>query len=67
MDVMMRATIIELDTAIALAAIRPAQRRLPLADAVVYATALAHGATVWTQDVDFDGLPGVRFFPKPTP
>jgi predicted nucleic acid-binding protein len=34
---------------------------LPLADSVVLATARHHGATVWTQDADFDGLPDVRY------
>ena len=40
--------------------------RLPLADSIIYATAQAHGATVWTQDADFDGLPGVEFRRKPS-
>lgn len=38
--------------------------KLPLADSIVYATALAHGADVWTQDTDFDGLPSVHFRAK---
>ena len=36
---------------------------LPLADSLVLATARAHGATLWTQDADFDGVAGVRFVP----
>ena len=40
--------------------------RLPLADSIVYATALACGATVWTQDSDFERLPKVRYRPKKT-
>ncbi len=32
--------------------------RLAMADAIVYATALAHQALVITGDVDFQGLPG---------
>lgn len=35
--------------------------KLPLADSVMLATARAHGATLWTQDVDFDGIDGVRY------
>ena len=38
---------------------------LPLADSLIYATAQAHGATLWTQDAHFEGLPGVRYFAKP--
>lgn len=34
---------------------------LPLADSVVYATGQRMGATVWSQDADFDGLENVRF------
>jgi predicted nucleic acid-binding protein len=37
---------------------------LPLADSVVFATARHHGAQVWTQDSDFEGLPDVHFTPK---
>lgn len=38
---------------------------LPFADSLIYATAQVHGATLWTQDAHFDGLPGVRYFSKP--
>jgi predicted nucleic acid-binding protein len=38
--------------------------KLPLADSVIMATGRTHGATVWTQDTDFEGLEGVKFFPK---
>jgi predicted nucleic acid-binding protein len=34
---------------------------LPMADSIILATARAHGATLWTQDTDFKGLPDVRF------
>ena len=40
------------------------KHKLPLADSLIYAITLAHNATLWTQDVDFDGLPNVRYFPK---
>lgn len=57
--------VVSLDTAIALsAADLCAQRKLATADAVVYATALAHGADLLTCDRHFEGLPGVRFMPK---
>ncbi|WP_019024018.1 MULTISPECIES: type II toxin-antitoxin system VapC family toxin [unclassified Thioalkalivibrio] len=40
------------------------QHALPLADSIIYATARAHQADLWTQDADFDGLPGVHYIPK---
>ena len=40
------------------------RHKLPLADSLIYAVTLAHKATLWTQDIDFDGLPNVRYFPK---
>ena len=53
--------VIDLDLGLALAA---ARHNLPLADSLIYATALAHDAELWTQDGHFDGLPGVRYFAK---
>jgi predicted nucleic acid-binding protein len=38
--------------------------RLAMADAIVYATALAEGAEVVTGDRDLRGLPGVTYIPK---
>lgn len=37
---------------------------LPLADSLIYATARRFSAVLWTQDEDFDGLEGVKFFRK---
>lgn len=34
---------------------------LPLADSIIYATAKAYEAIVWTQDSDFKDLPGVKY------
>ena len=55
-------TVVDVTLSLALDA---ARHRLPLADGIIYATALQCGATLWTQDADFEGLPGVRYFPKP--
>ena len=38
--------------------------KLPMADAIVLATALAHEAEVVTSDADFAGIPGVVYIPK---
>jgi len=63
--VMQQSTVVELDATLALhAAALGLRHKLPLADSIVYATAQAGGALVWTQDTDFDGLSGVRFWPK---
>ena len=40
------------------------RHKLPLADSLIYAVALAHKATLWTQDQHFAGLPQVRYFPE---
>ena len=53
--------VMEVNLNIALSA---AALRLPLADSLIYATAHAHNATLWTQDQHFEGLPGVKYFPK---
>jgi predicted nucleic acid-binding protein len=39
---------------------RRAGRRVKVQDAWIAATAHAHGAAVYTQDADFDGIPSVR-------
>lgn len=38
--------------------------KIPMADSIILATAQAHAAVLWTQDIDFKGLPGVNCFPK---
>lgn len=38
---------------------------LPMADAIVYATARTHGATLVTSDADFKNLPHVVYLKKP--
>ena len=53
--------VVPVDAALALDA---ARYSLPLADSLIYATAQRLGAIVWTQDDDFKGLPGVRYFAK---
>ncbi len=53
--------LVDLDCALALEA---ARHPLPLADSIIYATAMHHKATLWTQDEHFKDLPNVRFFPR---
>jgi predicted nucleic acid-binding protein len=54
--------VVPLDAAIALSAARISlAHQLPMADSVILATTRAFGATLWTQDNDFDGMPGVQY------
>lgn len=63
--VMRGGRVIDLDESLAVTAAHiGAQHKLPLADSIIYATAQAHGAVLWTQDGHFDGLPEVRYTPK---
>ena len=57
-------TVVSLDTNIAvLTGELSIEHRLALADSIIYATARAHSATLWTQDSDFEGLEGVTYIP----
>jgi len=57
--------VVPLDASIALSAARISlAHQLPMADSVILATTRAFGATLWTQDADFEGLPDVRYRPK---
>ncbi len=63
--VMRQSAVVELDAELALrAATLGLRHKLPLADSVVYATAQAADAIVWTQGADFEDLPGVKFWRK---
>jgi toxin FitB len=62
---MQQGEVIAVDAALAVTAARlGAKHKLPLADSLIYATAALRGATLWTQDEHFKGLPGVRYFAK---
>ena len=57
--------VVPLDTEIALAAADACRtHKLASADAIIFATAQARGATLLTCDAHFEGLPGVDFVPK---
>lgn len=43
------------------------EHKLPMADAIVLATARHHDAQVITSDVDFEGVPGVVYIAKKNP
>ncbi|MFZ6029586.1 MAG: type II toxin-antitoxin system VapC family toxin [Chloroflexota bacterium] len=61
-----RSRLVELSDEIALEAAQVALAfKLPMADSIIYATAQAHNATIWTQDEHFKGLPNVQYIAKP--
>jgi predicted nucleic acid-binding protein len=63
---MQQGRVVDLDVALSIRAAKLGlEHKLPVADSVMLATAQAYGATLWTQDADFDGLPGVRYRPEP--
>jgi predicted nucleic acid-binding protein len=65
LDVMRLGRVLELTERRAIAAADTALRhRLGMADAVMYSMAIEHGGSLWTQDVDYQGLPSVHYFPK---
>jgi predicted nucleic acid-binding protein len=62
---MQQANVVDVTSPIAMdAANISTELKLPMADSIIFATARAYGATLWTQDADLDGLPNVRFTKK---
>lgn len=60
--------VVPVDEAIALYAGKASiEKKLPMADALIYATAVLHAATILTQDAHFEGLPQVKYFAKAGP
>ena len=58
--------VVNVDEAIAIYAGKLSlEKKLPMADALIYATAVLHDATVYTQDAHFEGLAQVRYFRRP--
>jgi predicted nucleic acid-binding protein len=60
-----KAKIVELSSSLSMAAAKVSLTyKLPMADSIIYTTAVRFGATVWTQDADFENLPNVKYIPK---
>jgi predicted nucleic acid-binding protein len=63
--VMQQGAVVDLTPDLAIVAAKIALGvKLPLADSVILATARLRRATVWTQDVDFAGIDGVKYVAK---
>ncbi len=62
---MKQGQVVDLTSALAMAAANVSvTESLPLADSVIYATARAYQAVLWTQDADFKGKELVRYVRK---
>ena len=65
LDVMRLGRVVELTDQRAVAASKVSSAHgLAMADAAMYSIAQEHKATFWTQDVDYQGLSGVKLFTK---
>jgi len=65
LDVMRLGRLLDITAARAVAGADASLRhKLAMGDALMYSLALEHTATFWTQDVDYQGLPGVQYFAK---
>ena len=65
LNAMRRGRVLDLTDARAIAASGVANQFKPaMADAAMYSMAQEFGATLWTQDVDYQGLPGVQYWAK---
>ena len=63
--VMRQGRVADLTESLALASARLSVKHgLPMADSIMLATAQMWDAVLWTQDSDFEGLPGVRHIAK---
>jgi predicted nucleic acid-binding protein len=64
-SVMQQGIVVEVSVEIAIVAAQLAlEARLPMADGIILATARLRGATLWTQDADFAGMPSVKYVAK---
>jgi toxin FitB len=62
---MKQAKVVDMDETIAIHAAKISnEKKIPMADSIIYATATIYNATVYTQDDDFKELKGVKYFAK---
>jgi len=65
--IMQQAKVIEVTSSIAMRAAKFSHIfKIPLADSIIYITALENNAVIWTQDADFKDMEGVEYFPLQT-
>ena len=62
---MQQGRVIDLDIGLAIVGAKLSlDHKLPMADAVILATARRFGAVLWTLDADFEGFPSTRYFAR---
>lgn len=62
---MQQGKVVDLDLPISLLAAKLSlELKIPMADSIMLATARNYNATLWTQDSDFVGIKGVKYFQK---
>lgn len=62
---MKQGRVIDLNASLAIEAASTSHKlKLPMADSMTLTMARAHGAELWTQDVDCKGMDGVRYIRK---
>lgn len=64
-SLMQQAKVMSVNSTIALYAAKfSSEKKLPMADSLIYATAAQLNAVLWTQDIDFKVLENVKFIKK---
>jgi len=62
---MQKGKVVDLTPPLALSASKLSlAHNLPMADSIILATARGHEAVLWTLDVDFKNIRGVKYYPK---
>ena len=65
MGVLMQGRVVDLTKPVALNAARISVKyKIPMADSIILATARHENAVLWTEDVHFKSLPGVKYILK---
>jgi predicted nucleic acid-binding protein len=64
-NLLQQGKVVSMDDELALLAAKYSlEYKIPMADIIIYATAKKYNATIFTQDADFKGLEGVKYFSK---
>ena len=62
---MQSGTVVVLDSGLSIMAAQISPKyKLPMADSIIYATALHYSAILWTTDKHFKDIAGIQYFPK---
>jgi toxin FitB len=62
---MQQAKVIDMTPSLAIQAAKfSAEFKIPMADSIIYTTARMNDSIVWTQDIDFKNLEGVKYIKK---